>query len=59
MSFKAQDSSRILQETQLNEKFVWHKKIEKLRKQGLTKQQIAERDRQQERDDIEVYYYFF
>ena len=54
MSFQEQDSTDALRKTAIKKTFVWRKKIDKLRKQGLTKQQIVERDMIQRQEDAEV-----
>ena len=56
MSFSQNDTAAdILAKTEIQKKFVWQRKINKLRKQGLTKEQILERDKIQRQEDAAVF----
>ena len=55
MSFSQPDVADILAKTEVHKQFVWQRKINKLRKQGLTKEQILEKDRIQRQEDAAVF----
>lgn len=59
MSKQKKEAEQFFKDAHLDEKFVWHKKITKLKKQGYTKQQIDELDKKQHEEDKKVFIFLY